>query len=126
MLRASLRVPADGLTLSARVIADPSRLVDGSAIVCCFPGGGMSARYFEIEGYDMAAHLADAGYVVVLIDHPAVGESDVPEDPWTLTCEVVADADAAAARIAIDRLRDGTLVDGLRALPGARAIGCGH
>src|SRR3954449_5999882 len=105
MLRASLRVPADGLTVSARVIADPSRLVDGSAIVCCFPGGGMSARYFEIDGYDMAAHLASAGHVAVLIDHPAVGDSDAPDDPWTLTCEVVADADVAAARTAIDGAR---------------------
>src|SRR5437773_5974327 len=126
MLRASVRLPPGGLTLSARVVADPERVGATSAIVCCFPGGGMSARYFEIDGYDMAAHLAGAGHIAVLIDHPAVGDSDVPDDPWTLTCEVVADADVAAARVAIDGLRAGTLIDGLPALPDARAIGCGH
>ena len=126
MLRESLRLPAGALTLSARVIADPSLVGDDSTIVCCFPGGGMSARYFDIEGYDMAGHLAASGLVVVLIDHPAVGESDVPDDPWTLTPDVVADADVAAARHAIDGLRTGTLVDGLPALPDGRAIGMGH
>jgi alpha-beta hydrolase superfamily lysophospholipase len=126
MLRRSLRLPAGELTLSARVIADPSRVDRDSTIVCCFPGGGMSARYFEIEGYDMAAHLARAGHVVVLVDHPAVGDSDVPDDPWVLTAEVVADADVAAAQAAIDGLRAGTLVDGLPGLPAAPVIGCGH
>lgn len=126
MLRTSLRLPAGDLTLSARVVADPDRVTTDSAIVCCFPGGGMSARYFDMQGYDMAAHLAAAGLVVVLIDHPAVGDSDVPDDPWTLVCEVVADLDVAAARHAIDGLRTGTLVDGLPPLPNARAVGVGH
>src|SRR5438105_3677215 len=123
MLRASVRLPAGGLTLSARVIADPSRAGAGSAIVCCFPGCGMSSRYFEIDGYDMAAHVAGAGLVAVLVDHPAVGGSDVPDDPWTLTAEVVADTDAAAARAAVDGLRAGALVDGLPPIPDGPAIG---
>ncbi|MBX6389879.1 MAG: alpha/beta hydrolase [Frankia sp.] len=65
----------------------------------------MSARYFELDGdgevpgrYDMAGHLAAAGLVVVAIDHPAVGESDIPDDPWTLRPETVADVGATAVR----------------------------
>ena len=126
VLRASVRLPAGDLTLSARVIVDPSIVGDGSTVVCCFPGGGMSARYFEIAGYDMAAHLADAGLVVVLIDHPAVGDSEVPDDPWTLTAEVVADTDVAAVEAAVDRLRRGTLVEELPALSPRHVIGVGH
>jgi pimeloyl-ACP methyl ester carboxylesterase len=58
----------------------------------------MSSRYFELDGADMAAYLADRGFVLVLIDHPGSGDSDVPDDPWTLRPELVADLDAAAVR----------------------------
>jgi pimeloyl-ACP methyl ester carboxylesterase len=44
----------------------------------------------------MAAHLAEQGFTSVLLDHPGVGETPPPEDPWTLTPHVVAAADAAA------------------------------
>jgi pimeloyl-ACP methyl ester carboxylesterase len=69
-------------------------------VLYCLPGGGMSRRYFDLglAGYSMAEHLAGHGFVVVTVDHPAVGESPVPDDPWSLTPSVVADADAAAVR----------------------------
>ena len=67
-------------------------------VLYCLPGGGMSRRYFDLDapGYSMAEHLAAQGFVVVTIDHPGVGDSPPPDDPWTLTPHVVADADAAA------------------------------
>jgi len=69
-------------------------------VLYCLPGGGMSRRYFDLRlpGYSMAEHLAARGSVVVTIDHPAVGDSPVPDDPWGLTPPVVADADACAVR----------------------------
>jgi pimeloyl-ACP methyl ester carboxylesterase len=69
-------------------------------VLYCLPGGGMSRRYFDIDlaGYSMAEHLANRGFVVVTIDHPGVGDSPAPDDAWTLTPSVVADADAAAVR----------------------------
>lgn len=70
-------------------------------MLCCFPGGGISARYFELDGADMAGYLAARGYHLVLVDHPGTGGSDVPEDPWSLRPEVVADVDAAAVRAVV-------------------------
>ena len=46
----------------------------------------MSRRYFDLEvpaelgNYSMAAHLARHGLLVVTLDPPGVGESDVPHD----------------------------------------------
>src|SRR5688572_28383095 len=120
MIRSGVRVPVGAgapsgvSTLAARVIADVDRRAGGPVpVLICFPGGGMSGRYFEITGFDMAAHLAAEGIVVVTIDHPAIGDSDVPDDPWLLTPEMVGDADAAAAAWVLEQVRAGSLVDGL-------------
>jgi pimeloyl-ACP methyl ester carboxylesterase len=105
--RRTVRVPVGGAgdaappgvaTVTARIIADSARRPARPVVLCCFPGGGMSARYFELAGADMAAYLAERGFVLVLIDHPGTGGSDVPDDPWTLRPEVVADIDVAAVR----------------------------
>jgi alpha-beta hydrolase superfamily lysophospholipase len=137
MLRTDRRIPVDDVapagvgTLGARIVADPALVDPGAvAVFCCFPGGGMSSRYFELGEpggpYDMATHLAAAGFVMVMIDHPGVGRSDLPDDGWSLTPEVITDVDAAAATKVLDGLRAGTLVAGLPALPGLTAVGMGH
>ena len=84
-------------------------------VLYCLPGGGMSRRYFDLAatGFSMAAHLAGQGFTSVLIDHPGVGHSPPPEDPWSLTPHVVAAADFAAVAELHDRL-------------GGIAIGVGH
>jgi alpha-beta hydrolase superfamily lysophospholipase len=116
--------------LAADVVWDPERLgrssLDG-VVVFCFPGGGMSRRYFDlpVEGYSMAAHLASAGCVVITIDHPGVGESDVPDDPWELTPGRVADADAYAVTVVQEQLRVGQL-PGLPATSPDLVVGTGH
>lgn len=137
MVRVDVRVPVDEVApagvkaLGGRVVVDPAALGDQRPIaLCCFPGGGMSARYFDLGApggpYDMAAHLAAQGFVLVLVDHPGVGTSDAPDDGWSLTTDVVTDVDAEAARHLLAGLRSGTLVDGLPALPDLAAIGVGH
>ncbi len=88
---------------------------DGRTILCCFPGGGMSSRYFQLDGFDMAGQLAEA-IALLLVDHPGVGGSDVPDDGWALTPEVVADADVAAVERSFAAL----------SLRDVRAIGLGH
>lgn len=107
--RRDLRLPIDHVlegvkALAARVVVDRDRVGDRPIVLCCFPGGGMSSRYFELGGYDMAGHLAEAGLAVVMIDHPGVGNSDVPDDPWLLSPEAVATMDVSAARRAVDEL----------------------
>ena len=98
----------------AVTIVEPERQSNGR-VLYCLPGGGFSRRYFDLElpGWSMAAHLAGHGFTMVCIDHPGVGESPAPADPWTLTPAVVADADAAA-------------VGELQQHLGGIAIGVGH
>jgi len=68
----------------------------------CIPGGGISRRYFDLDvagqngAFSMARHLAAGGDLVVTVDPPGVGESDAPNDGYTLTPRVVADVLAAA------------------------------
>jgi alpha-beta hydrolase superfamily lysophospholipase len=99
----------------------------GRIVLFCFPGGGMSRHYFDlaVEGYSMATHLAACGFIVVTVDHPGVGDSDVPEDPWALTPERVANVDAFAVRQVLDRLSSGGL-PGLPAGNPVLVIGVGH
>jgi alpha-beta hydrolase superfamily lysophospholipase len=108
--------PAGVATVTARIISGRGPRPARPVVLCCFPGGGVSARYFELDGADMAAYLARRGFVVVLIDHPGTGGSDVPDDPWTLRPEVVADVDATAVG---DLVADLGLVDPV-------LIGVGH
>jgi pimeloyl-ACP methyl ester carboxylesterase len=68
----------------------------------CIPGGGISRQYFDLDvagqngAFSMARHLAAGGDLVVTVDPPGVGESDTPDDGYTLTPRVVADVLAAA------------------------------
>jgi pimeloyl-ACP methyl ester carboxylesterase len=68
----------------------------------CIPGGGISRRYFDLDvggqsgTFSMARHLVAGGDLVVTVDPPGVGESDAPDDGYTLTPRVVADVLAAA------------------------------
>lgn len=104
-------VTAAGL---AATVVEPIGARNGR-VLYCLPGGGMSRQYFDLDadGFSMAAHLAGEGFVSVLLDHPGVGDSPVPADPWTLTPDVVAAADAAAVAELHNRL-------------GGIAIGVGH
>jgi pimeloyl-ACP methyl ester carboxylesterase len=62
----------------------------------------------------------------VAVDHPGIGSSDGPDDPWALTPEVVAAIDAAAVAEAVAAVRSGRLVDGLPALADPLVVGLGH
>jgi len=87
------------------VVADvfePESIAARPVVCCCLPGGGMSRGYFdlrvpaELGNFSMARHLVDRGFVVVTLDPPAVGDSDTPDDGYTLTPDVVAAVDARA------------------------------
>lgn len=95
--------------------------------VFCFPGGGMSRRYFDlaVPGYSFAAFLRHRGYLVVLVDHPGVGGSDTPADGWTLTVPTVADVNAAAVSATLDALAAGAVGSWGPTVPAA-VVGVGH
>lgn len=135
-MKVPLNISVEGLApKGCRLIAADVFWSDGSGhcdserpvAVFCFPGGGMSRHYYDlpIAGYSFAAHLAAMGCLVVTVDHPGIGGSDVPDDPWELTPEVVADVDAVAVEGILDALRSGT-VPGIPALAPSMALGVGH
>jgi alpha-beta hydrolase superfamily lysophospholipase len=101
-------------------IHEPASPGDRTVVCVCVPGGGMSRGYFDLQpppelgNYSMVRHLTDRGFVVVTVDPPAVGESDTPDDGYTLTPEVVADVDARAIEQVLARW------------PDAFRIGIGH
>jgi pimeloyl-ACP methyl ester carboxylesterase len=111
--------------LALEVIAPPGK---PTAVLFCFPGGGMSRRYFDLAapGYSFAQYATGRGFLVVLVDHPGIGDSDAPDDGWTLTPKVIASIEAAAVDRLLARLQAAD-VEGMRPLgPETPVIGVGH
>jgi pimeloyl-ACP methyl ester carboxylesterase len=116
------------------VVAASSPIPSGSPplVWCCLPGGHCTSAYFDlhVEGddtsYSMAAHLADAGGVVLALDHLGTGASSPVDDSFLVTPEVLASANHAAFTALIGRLQTGTLVSGLEPIAAPQAIGLGH
>lgn len=117
------------------VVVGAARRRDGVGapiVLVCLPGGGMSRAYFDLrvdgtgDEYSMAAYLASRGVIVVTLDHPGVGESDVPDDGYTLTPRTVAAVNADACTQLLAGLRTGALVASLAPMPTLRSVGCGH
>jgi pimeloyl-ACP methyl ester carboxylesterase len=117
-------------TLAVEVVAAAAHaegIGADSPVVFCFPGGGMSRRYFDlaVPGYSFAEYVGGRGFVTVLVDHPGVGDSDAPDDGWTLTPQTVARVDAAAVSWVLAALRSGA-VAGIPALRPSLVLGVAH
>jgi pimeloyl-ACP methyl ester carboxylesterase len=99
---------------------------------CCLPGGRCTTGYFDLvvdgdsTSYSMAAYLADAGCVVLTVDHLGTGASSQVDDDFLLTPEVIAAANHAAFTALLDRLRTGSLAPELPAVEAFAPIGLGH
>jgi pimeloyl-ACP methyl ester carboxylesterase len=113
-------------------LPEREQMTPDALVLCCLPGGGMSRRYFDLDvdaalgNYSMARYLARQAFVVVTLDHPGVGDSDRPDDGYTLTPQCVADVDAFAFDHILGQLRAGSLRDDLPAMPRLVSIGVGH
>jgi pimeloyl-ACP methyl ester carboxylesterase len=108
-------------------VVAPTVLPAEPTVMFCFPGGGMSRRYFDLaaEGYSFAEWFAARGYVLVLVDHPGVGDSDIPQDGWSLDPSTIAVIEDEIVRRVLRTLRAGD-VAGLPKLHPARVVGIGH
>jgi len=108
---------------------DPTR---ASAIAVCVPGGYSSRRYFDLAvapehgEYSMARHLAGHGMLVIIVDPPGVGDSDVPDDPFTLTPDTLADVLASLTETVVEAAREGRLLPGTDPVGPAPVLGVGH
>ncbi|HTZ69593.1 MAG TPA: alpha/beta hydrolase [Acetobacteraceae bacterium] len=105
---------------------EPDRIAN---LLFCFPGGGMTRRYFDLQGapgFSFVDAMCCRGAACVLVDHPGTGESFVPEDGFGATAARLADAEAALVEGLIARLRDGRLHEDLPALQHAQPIAVAH
>lgn len=124
-------LPQQDFQIGMRVVAPPPGAPAPHAVVYCLPGGQMDRTYFDLGSagdrrFSLAEALAEHGMVAILADHPGIGDSTCPDDPFDITPDLIAEAHARSARAALDRLASGTLVAGLEPLPGLTALGCGH
>lgn len=108
-----------------------ARLGAATRLLVCLPGGTYDKRYYHMEipghpGYSMAERLAQAGHVVLSVDHWGVGESSRPESAAGVTAEAVAAANHAVGVEALRRARQGELDPGLTPLPDITSVGIGH
>ena len=100
-------VPIDGRHHVSTWVFPP---VDPSArvpVLCCLPGGSYTKAYWHLEvpgrvGYSFAEHMAARGMLVVAVDHLGTGESSHPPRAVDLTPSVVAGANAAVVREALE------------------------
>lgn len=111
----------------------PAALDPGSPpnAVFCLAGGRCTSSYFDLEvrghdGYSMARSLAARGLVVVALDHLGLGASTPLDDVCVVTPQVAAATHDQAVRDITNRLRNGTLVNGLPAFAPNALIGLGH
>jgi alpha-beta hydrolase superfamily lysophospholipase len=108
----------------------PEQPLAARAVLLCLAGGTYDKRYWHLEvpghpGYSFAEHMTGQGYLVVTLDHLAVGDSSDPRASGDLSLALLADGDAAVAEQVRARLREGTLADGVPPLD-LPMIGVGH
>ena len=109
----------------------PNRISQPARLLVCLPGGGMNRRFFDLmsgddDSYSFARAMTAQGYLVAMLDHPGIGDSDRPLDADTLTPDFIADANAQVTAQLLSGLRSGTLDSGVAALPTLQSIGVGH
>ena len=111
-------------------LPDPARLCSPPIVMAAFPGGGYSRGYFDMyfQGhaqYSQAEHHTAAGLIFIAGDHLGVGESSIP-DSSKLSIEMIAAANDCAVREVLQRLENGTFLQGFPAVNGAIRIGIGQ
>jgi pimeloyl-ACP methyl ester carboxylesterase len=107
----------------------PERPADARAVLLCLAGGTYDKHYWHLDvsghrGYSFGEHLADAGFVVIAVDHLGIGQSTDPIASGPLGLELLTKGDAEVARQVRERLRRSDLHDDLPTdLP---LVGIGH
>ena len=126
---AGVPVPGEGpLRIAVEVISPPQ---PRPVVLVCLPGGAMTRKYWDLraegdDSFSFAREMARRGFASVLIDHLGVGESSRPADGYRLTGELVARANAKATAAALERIRNGSAINGLASIPHVRSAGIGH
>jgi pimeloyl-ACP methyl ester carboxylesterase len=118
-------------TKTVVTVSVPDQLDRPPTVFFAFPGATYSRRYFQIshpalEGPGQAEYHVARGSVFVSCDHLGVGDSTGPEDPFVLTLEALADANAVTVSTVVERLRQGELAPHIEPIDPAGLIGVGQ
>jgi len=122
---------AERAMLSATIVADPEALPERPVVILAVPGGTYHRRYWDLQppgrdGYSKAAYLAERGIIFIATDYFGGGDSSRPADGDFIGLEVQADVAHEVYRQVSERISDGTLMDGIPALPGPVFAGIGQ
>jgi pimeloyl-ACP methyl ester carboxylesterase len=126
---AGITLPGEGaLSIAVEVVA-PAQ--PKPVALVCLPGGAMKRRYYDLRvdgdhSYSFVEQMARRGFISVLVDPLGVGESSRPADSYALTAEVLAQANANALKVALDKIRNGSAINGMDAIPKVTSAGVGH
>jgi alpha-beta hydrolase superfamily lysophospholipase len=120
-----------GPLTTAATVHLPDAAAASCPVVYAFPGGGYSRRYYDLtvkgdESYSQARHHTDRGMVVVACDHLCTGGSTTPADPFAVTFEQLAEANAITADTVAERLRTGTLATDIPPIGISASVGIGQ
>lgn len=123
-------VPGDNASQLAVEIVWPDTTPVSPLVWFCLPGGGMNRHFYNLEGGDgdfsFAHQMAAEGFVSVLIDPPGIGDSDQPEDGFTLTPERIVSVLSRAYDKVCKDLQAGRVADALPAISELKTVGVGH
>ncbi|HSY15622.1 MAG TPA: hypothetical protein VK816_06515, partial [Jatrophihabitantaceae bacterium] len=113
---------AERAMLSATLVADTEALPERPVVILAVPGGTYHRRYWDLQppgrdGYSKAAYLAERGIIFIATDYFGGGDSSRPADGDFIGLEVQADVAHEVYRQVRERISDGTLIDGIPALP---------
>jgi pimeloyl-ACP methyl ester carboxylesterase len=110
----------------AATLCVPDTLPDAPLVMFCFPGGGMTQLYFDLEGASFASAMAGRGILTIAFDHPGTGASRFPDDPFQLTARHLANLESQAVIAVANQLRDGSIHPSVPSLRHLTMIGVGH
>ena len=113
---------------SAATVYLPDNVEPPTIVLVEYPGSAFNRKYFDISakpGYSEAAYHVEHGFVVVAVDHVRIGDS-TPCDLFGLTLENMAAANHRTATAVLDRLREGSIADGVAPIQIEKVIGAGQ
>lgn len=116
---------------TAATVYLPDAIPASCPAVFAFPGGGYSRRYYDLNigddsSYSQARHHTDRNMVLVASDHLCTGEATMPADPFAVTLEQLAEANAITAGVIADKLTTGTLASDLPPISISASVGIGQ
>jgi Alpha/beta hydrolase family len=122
---------AERAMLSATLVADTEALPERPVVILAVPGGTYHRRYWDLQppgrdGYSKAAYLAERGIIFIATDYFGGGDSSRPAAGDFIGLEVQADVAHEVYQQVRERIIDGTLIDGIPALPRAVFVGIGQ